>query len=86
MADHDEIRAFLEAMRQRHREQVDNVELPEGTTEYIESLMAEGDTQTLLFVLKLSYLMGLQTGFAISEELEDEDARDVPGPPGPLEA
>ena len=86
MSKQDEIRAFLEAMRRRHSAQVDNVELPEGTTEYVESLMAEGDTETLLFVLKLSYLMGLQTGFAISEELEEEDSGIAAGPTGPLEA
>jgi len=86
MSKQDEIRAFLEAMRRRHSAQVDNVELPEGTSEYIESLMDSGDTETLLFVLKLSYLMGLQTGFAISNEFDDEGPDDVPGPPGPLEA
>lgn len=87
MANEDEIRAFLEAMRERHRDQVDNVELPDGTTEFIESLINQGDTETLLFVLKLSYLMGLQTGFAISEDLDDDDDdSDGPGPAGPIEA
>mgnify|MGYP001264849781 CR=1 FL=1 len=86
MSKQDEIRAFLEAMRRRHSAQVDNVELPEGTSEYIESLMDSGDTETLLAALTLSYLTGLQTGFAISNEFDDDGPAGVPGPPGPLEA
>lgn len=87
MADLDEIRKFLETMRERHQEQIDNVELPEGTREYLQSLVDAGDTEKLMFVLKLSYLMGLQTGFAISQQLDDEEGPDLGrGPTGPLEA
>ena len=68
MTELDQIRAFLEAMRERHSEQIDNIELPEGTYEYMQSLVDAGDTESLMFVLKLSYLMGLQTGFAVAGE------------------
>ena len=86
MTDLDEIRAFLEAMRERHREQLDNVELPEGTKDYLQALIDADDADSLLFVIKLSYLMGLQTGFAIASGDTDEEPDMGGGPAGPLEA
>lgn len=85
MTDLDEIRAFLDAMRERHRDQIDNVELPEGTDDYMQSLMDDDDVESLMFVIKLSYLMGLQTGFAIANG-DVDDGPDIGGPSGPLEA
>lgn len=61
------IARFLQDMRERHAAQIDAVELPEGTREYLEyleDLVARSDTATLEFIVKLSYLMGLQTGFS----------------------
>ncbi len=84
MTDFDQIRAFLDAMRERHREQIDNVELPDGTFEYIQSLVDTGDTETMMFIIKLSYLMGLQTGFAVAQD--SGDAPDLPDTTGPLKA
>lgn len=84
MNDFEQIRAFLEEMRERHREQIENVELPEGTTEYIQALMDEDDSETLMFVLKLSYLMGLQTGFAVAQDSKPGDV--IPDTGGPLKA
>lgn len=83
MTDLDQIREFLEAMRERHSEQIDNVELPNGTFEYLQSLVDAGDTETLMFVIKLSYLMGVQTGFAVSQS---DELPDLPDTNGPLKA
>lgn len=91
MTDLDEIRAFLAAMRERHEEQIENIELPAGTADFIGTLVAAGDTDELLFALKLSYLMGLNTGFALAQATlgddddEDDDDGDAPGT-GPLKA
>ncbi len=80
----DLIAAFIEQMRERHEGEIDGVQFPEGTREYVLECVAADDADTLLFMLKLGYLMGLQTGFAASQAGED-------GPPsgspwGPLEA
>lgn len=78
------IAAFLREMREAHREQIDAVSLPEGTVEYVEERMAASDHDTLLFMLKLGYLMGLQTGFAAA--LAGERGPTPPPGRGPLQA
>ncbi len=81
--DKDTIAAFIREMRERHGD-VGGIELPAGTRDYVEERVAAGDTDTLMFMLKLGYLMGLQTGFAAQQV---EDAAPPPGGSwGPLEA
>lgn len=60
----DLIEQFVTDMRSKYAEQIAAVSLPEGTTQYLEELMGADDHDTIEFLLKLSYLMGLQTGFA----------------------
>jgi hypothetical protein len=75
------IRAFLDEMRKSYQEEIDAVALPEGTHEYVEERIAQDDADTLLFMLKLGYLMGLQTGFAAGREGGDPPATgDTQGP------
>lgn len=74
------IAAFIREMKTRHSQEINSVALPEGTAEYVAERIAEGDLETLLFMLKLGYVMGLQTGFAASE------ATPVTTPWGPLKA
>lgn len=77
----DAIEAFLREMRTRHREQIDAMDLPDGTEEYVAERIAAGDVDTLLFMLKLGYLMGLQTGYAAGSAGEGQpDGRDGIGP------
>ena len=64
------IAAFVQEMRERHSEDVSGIDLPAGTRAYVEERVAAGDTDTLMFMLKLGYLMGLQTGFA-AQQVED---------------
>ncbi|MFO7545954.1 MAG: hypothetical protein R6W77_10730 [Trueperaceae bacterium] len=78
------IEAFLREMRASHRDQIDAVALPEGTLEFVEDLIAAGDTETILLMLKLGYLMGLQTGFAAA--LAGERGPTPPPGRGPLQA
>ena len=75
------IEAFLEQMRSRHEGEIRAVELPEGTEAYIAERAAAGDSETLTFMVKLAYLMGLHTGFAAQ-------AGETPPstPRGPLQA
>jgi hypothetical protein len=80
----DAIDAFLREMRARHADQIDAMDLPEGSAEYVAERVAEGDAETLLFMLKLGYLMGLQTGYAAG--VAGEGAPDGSGGIGPLQA
>ena len=76
--------AFLREMQTRHADQVNAMELPDGTEAYIADRIAAGDTETLTFMLKLGYLMGLQTGYAAGMAGDAEP--DGSGIPGPLQA
>lgn len=78
------IQAFLNEMKERYAEQIDAVDLPEGTREYVEEIASSGDLDTLLFMLKLGYLMGLQTGFAAAASGETGPV--PPNARGPLQA
>ena len=77
------IRAFLEEMKGRHDEEIAGVELPEGTREYVLERIAQGDADTIMFMLKLGYLMGLQTGYAVADG-DEEELENVPR--GPIQA
>jgi len=77
------IEAFLQQMRERHAEEIEAIELPAGTREYLYGRIQEGDADALVFMLKLAYLMGLQTGYAA----QDADESATPSTPrGPIEA
>lgn len=78
------VAAFIEQMREQHAQEIDGVHLPAGTLEYVEERVAAGDAEMILFMLKLGYLMGLQTGFAAREAGEED--RPSGAPWGPLEA
>lgn len=75
----DQIEAFLTQMRERHADEIEGIALPEGSEAYIAERIAEGDEQTLTFMLKLSYLMGLHTGFAAQQAADETETKPVPG-------
>lgn len=58
------IAAFVARMKEQQKDQVQVMELPEGTEDYVRERMEAGDEETLVFMLKLGYTMGLQTGYA----------------------
>jgi hypothetical protein len=78
------IRAFLEEMRRSYQKEIDAVALPEGTDAFVEERIAHDDCDTLLFMLKLGYLMGLQTGYTAGRAGDDQPSG--PDVPGPLQA
>ena len=79
------IEAFLREMRENHGEEIESVDLPEGTEEYVRGRVEAGDIETLLFMLRLGYLMGLQSGFAAGQAGEEFGTTTITVP-GPLEA
>lgn len=84
MTDIELIENFLNEMRERHRDEIDRVVLPDGTEEFVRNRVAAGDMQTLLFMLRLGYLMGVHTGFAAAQNGNDLESG-ISGP-GPLQA
>ncbi len=76
------IQTFLDEMRRRYAQEVEAIGLPEGTLEYVRGRVDEGDADTLLFMLKLGWLMGLQTGFAAGRAGDDMPSAG----PGPIQA
>ncbi len=78
------IRAFLEEMRKSYSSEIDAVSLPDGTDDFMAERIGENDIETLVFMLKLGYLMGLQTGFAAGRSGDDQPSG--PDVPGPLQA
>lgn len=78
------IAKFLQEMQERHQSEIDAIYLPEGTVEYLRERVQESDIETLTFMLKLSYLMGLQTGYAVYEA--EENGSPPSTPRGPLQA
>jgi len=58
------IAEFVARMKEQQKEQIQAMELPAGTEDYVQERIAAGDLDTLMFMLKLGYIMGLQTGYA----------------------
>lgn len=81
----DLIAAFLAEMRSRYADEIESVNLPEGTREYLAERVARNEVDTLEFMLKLGYLMGLQTGFAAAQAGASEPPS-TSNTPGPIQA
>lgn len=79
----DLIAAFISQMRARHGAEIDAITLPEGTEAYLRERLEAGDLATLVFMLKLSYMMGLQTGYAARQA---EESLPKGGSWGPIKA
>jgi hypothetical protein len=79
----DMIAKFIEQMRENHASDVNAIDLPPGMNEYVTERIEQGDSETLLFMLKLGYIMGLQTGVAASQTGQQAPSKT---PWGPIEA
>jgi hypothetical protein len=62
---------FLEQMKQQYASQLSQMPLPEGVPEHVRALIEQGDVDSVLFLLKLSWVLGAQAGAnAKIEQLE----------------
>lgn len=77
------IAKFIEQMREYHAADVNAIDLPPGMNEYVAERIEQGDAETLLFMLKLGYIMGLQTGVAASQGGQSPQGKT---PWGPIQA
>lgn len=76
------IQSFLEEMRRRYAQEIDAVALPDGTMDYVRERIEAGDADTLMFMLKLGWIMGLQAGFSAGRAGDEN----LPRGPGPIQA
>jgi hypothetical protein len=53
---------FLEQMKQHYAAQLAQMPLPEGVPEHVQKLIEQGDLESVLFLLKLSWVLGAQAG------------------------
>jgi hypothetical protein len=67
------IAMFIRQMKENHAKDVAGIDLPPGMNEYVEERIREGDLETIVFMMKLGYIMGLQTGVAVEREGQDAD-------------
>jgi len=72
------IAEFVARMKEQQKDQINSMELPAGTKDYVQERIAAGDIETLMFMLKLGYVMGLQTGYA-AQTLEQNQNTIVKG-------
>ncbi len=79
-----QIAAFIEQMKKVNGDEVNKLELPLGTEDFVAQKLAEGDVDTLMFMLKLGYIMGLQTGFAAAQAGQEKPPSGSPF--GPIQA
>lgn len=59
-----EFREAMERLKAQYGEALRDMPLPEGVPEYVQELMQSGDRDTLLLMLKLSWVFGAQAGQA----------------------
>ncbi|GEM47476.1 DdrH [Deinococcus cellulosilyticus] len=65
-----EFREVMEKLRAQYAEALRDMPLPDGVPEYVQELMAKGDTETLLLMLKLSWVFGAQAGQAAQVQVQ----------------
>lgn len=75
--DSEMIAAFVRQMREEHAGELEGITLPEGTLEYVRQRVVAGDADTVVAMLKIGYLMGLQTGVSVSQDPVSQDS--MPG-------
>ncbi|GGJ24068.1 DdrH [Deinococcus roseus] len=59
-----EFREAMEKLKAQYAEALQDMPLPAGVPEYVQELIAKNDQETLLLMLKLSWVFGAQAGQA----------------------
>lgn len=80
----EQLADFIRQMREQNGDEINKLELPLGAYEYVLELIEKGDAETLMFMLKLGYVMGLQTGFAAAQAGQQSPTNGSPF--GPIQA
>jgi len=59
---------WFERLRAEYGEQLRHMPLPEGLPEHLRNLMASGDEEAVLFMIKLAWQFGAQVGYAAATQ------------------
>ena len=59
---------WFERLRAEYGEQLNNMPLPDGLPEHLHELVASGDEEALLFMVKLAWQFGAQVGYASAQQ------------------
>lgn len=59
---------WFDGLRAEYGEQLKQMPLPEGLPEHLRDLMAGGDDEAILFMLKLAWQLGAQVGYSAGQQ------------------
>ncbi|WP_293909539.1 DdrH, partial [Deinococcus sp.] len=59
---------LFEGLRAEYGEQLKAMPLPDGLPEHLRDLMARGDDEAILFMLKLAWQLGAQVGYGAGQQ------------------
>ena len=63
---------WFERLRAEYGEQLSAMPLPEGLPEHLRDLIARGDDEAILFMLKLAWQFGAQAGYSAAEHQQQQ--------------
>jgi hypothetical protein len=69
-----EFEAAFAQMRAQYEESLREMPLPPGAEEHLRERVAAGDSETLLFMLKLAWVFGAQNGYASAQAAQRQAA------------
>lgn len=59
---------LFEGLRAEYGDQLKAMPLPDGLPEHLRDLMARGDDEAILFMLKLAWQLGAQVGYGAGQQ------------------
>ncbi len=63
----EEVKAFIERMKELNGEEVRNVQFPPGVDDYMRDRVLAGDVETVSFMHRLAWMFGVQVGQASAQ-------------------
>jgi hypothetical protein len=61
------VEEFVRQMKEQHGESLRDMPLPEGVEDYLRDRIKLGDLETVIFMQKLAWVFGVQTGQAAAQ-------------------
>jgi hypothetical protein len=61
------VEEFVRQMKEQHGESLKDMPLPEGVEDYLRDRIKLGDLETVIFMQKLAWVFGVQTGQAAAQ-------------------
>jgi hypothetical protein len=61
------VEEFVRQMKEQHGDSLKDMPLPEGVEDYLRDRIKLGDLETVIFMQKLAWVFGVQTGQAAAQ-------------------